>query len=151
MNKIKKNASKHFGSLQLKSLNKLGDILIPGDHEFPSFSKLGCVEHFDRIADYMPEGDRNDLKLLLTVFYFIPKPLLGFKMRVLEWMFDHDVPMPGVFRLIRLGVRGLVMSLYYSGATGDAYREKTPDALLDFSVNVYTADLKEAPSQPSVR
>ena len=39
--------SKSLNLRQMRSLNKIGDCVLPGDGEFPSFSKSQCVELVD--------------------------------------------------------------------------------------------------------
>jgi hypothetical protein len=126
--------SKHLGTRQLRGIEKAGDILIPGDGEFPRFSATGAVRAIDRILDFMPLGDLGDLKMLLTVLGWMPGFLVGWLLRFLERAPDmSDGGLGPILRMVRLGVRGLVMSLYY----GD------PEVLkkLGYDVKVYTGDL----------
>lgn len=105
--------SRHLSGLQIAGINKVGDTLLPGADEFPSFSQAGCVRHVDRILDYMPEQDLSDLKLLLLLLGLMP----SFLVRALLGWIDHSPastgPVGPLLRLIRLGLRGLVMTLYY--------------------------------------
>ncbi|MGH7788561.1 MAG: hypothetical protein ACRERC_16950, partial [Candidatus Binatia bacterium] len=100
---------------QLAGLRKLGDILIPGDGELPSFSASGCAEQADRMLAYMNEGDRDGITTLLAVFRVLP----GFAIRALVRLTEHHTavpePLAGLLRMINLGVKGVVMTLYYSG------------------------------------
>ena len=64
--------SRYLSSREIAALNRLGDILCPGDDQLPRFSATGAVVRFDDMADYMVVSDREDLKLLLTVFSFLP-------------------------------------------------------------------------------
>lgn len=125
--------SKHLSSRQIKGLNKLGNALIPGDDEFPRFSKTGCVSEVDRLLDYMPAQDLSDLKMLLTIFGWIPGFVVAWIMKILEFFYNLNLLLP-ILRLIRIGVRGLVMSLYYSGGE--------PLEKLDYKVQVYLEDMQ---------
>ncbi len=122
--------SKHMGARAIAAINRIGDRMIPGGERFPAFSDSGCVRHIDRLADYMPEPDRGDLRLLLTLLSFLPGFALGGFLNLLEK--SSGVPDwlgGGLLRMIRLGLRGVVMSLYY----GD------PGVLekLEYKVGVY--------------
>jgi hypothetical protein len=126
------SSSKHLTSRQLRAIEKIGNQMIPGIDDLPSFSATGCVSEVDRVLDYMPDSDLKDLKLLLSLLSIWPGFLLGILLRVLEWSDWVPAPVGGVLRMIRLGLRGLVMSLYYSH----------PRVLsaLEYQVGVYLGD-----------
>lgn len=127
------NAPSQLTERQIHGLEKIGDCLIPGDGELPSFSASGHARLAGRILDYMPEQDLGDLRMLLTVFSFLPR----FYLRFFCWFLERARAMPGpagsILRFIRIGVRGLVFSLYYSGGK--------PHDVIGYKVGVYTADL----------
>lgn len=128
--------SKHLNPKQLRAILKVGDVMVPGDSELPRFSSTGCVSQVDRILDHMPETDLGDLKMLLGILAFFPGFALAFLFRMLEASPAVPGPLGSILRQIRIGMRGLIMSLYY----GD------PNVLgkLGYKVAVYTADLKKA-------
>ncbi|HUP56324.1 MAG TPA: hypothetical protein VM598_02655 [Bdellovibrionota bacterium] len=125
-------SSKHLGPSQIRAIEKVGDCLVPGDGEFPRFSATGCVSQIDRILDYMPATDLKDLKMLLGILALFPRFLLALLFRLLEGAPSVPGPIGAPLRLIRIGMRGLVMSLYY----GD------PAVLraMNYKVSVYTGD-----------
>jgi hypothetical protein len=127
------SASKHLGARQLAAVETIGDRMIEGDAELPGFSASGCVSEIDRILDYMPAQDLADLKLLLTLLSFLPAPVVGAFLGFLERGGASDGAVWGILRLIRIGLRGLIMTLYY-GSSG--VTEK-----IGYRVGVYTADL----------
>jgi hypothetical protein len=127
-------SSKHLSPSQLRAIEKVGDCLIPGDSESPMFSNSGCITEVDRILDYMPEADLKDLKMLLGLLAFLPKFLLAFIFKLLEGSASVPGPLGAPLRLIRIGMRGLVMSLYYG--------DQKILSRLAYDVKVYTADLK---------
>ena len=129
--------SKHLNEGQIRALVKVGDCLVPGDEDLPSFSKLGCVEWIDHLLDPMPAADLKDLKMLLSILSFFPAFLMRALMRFLEFSPSVPGPLGAPLRLIRLGMRGLVMSLYYSGFAGKQYVGKTPLEVLEYKVEVY--------------
>lgn len=130
-----------LNTLSYRGLQVLGDIMAPGDAVFPSFKRLGCAEHFDSIAEHMPESDRKDLVLLLTVFGFFPKILMwGILFFIEQAVHLPDFLGGPFFRFLRLGLRGLVWSLYYSGWKGSTAQGKTPLQVLEYSVGVVPLD-----------
>jgi hypothetical protein len=107
-------ASKHLSSIQLKGLAKVGDVLIPGDADLPSFSRSGSIEHADRMLDYMNESDRNGVKALLWLFRFTPRFKIRWILALTEKQRSFPEPLAGLCRMINLGLKGVVMTLYYS-------------------------------------
>ncbi len=107
--------SEYLSRWQLAGLLTVGDILIPGDHELPSFSASRCVQHADRMLAYMNDADRNGVKLLLGMFRFFPRFLVRGIMWLTERHESFPEPMAAGMRLVNLGVKGVVMTLYYSG------------------------------------
>jgi len=103
-----------LNSRQLAGLNKLGDVLVPGDSELPSFSASRCAEQADRMLAYMTDSDRQSISAVLTVFGVIPRVAV----RVLFWLTEQHAKLPDAvaapFRMANLGLRGVVLSLYYS-------------------------------------
>jgi hypothetical protein len=92
------------------------------------------VRDLDRILDFMPAGDLGDLKTLLSILSFFPGFLVAWIMRFLEIALPVPGPVGGILRLIRLGLRGLIFTLYYSD----------PEVVkkVGYEVGVYTEDLK---------
>jgi hypothetical protein len=99
---------------QLAGLRKVGDVLIPGDEALPSFSQARCDAHADRMLRYLNDRDRAGLVTLLGVLRFCPRLLL----RVLFALTTRHRLLPGplgqLARTINLGIKGAVMTLYYS-------------------------------------
>jgi hypothetical protein len=106
--------SKHLNPTQLAGLRKVGDVLIPGDDELPSFSRSGSIEHVDRMLDYMYEFDRNGVKALLTLFRFTPRFKIRWIMALTEKQASFPEPLATLCRMVNLGLKGVVMTLYYS-------------------------------------
>lgn len=137
--------SKHLNEKQLAGLNKMGQVMLPGYDDLPPFSETNCVRHVDRIIDHMPETDLNDLKLLLTLMGFFPTFLVRGFLAFLELSGSIPGFIGSLLRFARIGVRGLVMTLYYSDP---AITDK-----LGYKVSVYTEDMRgngsHAGSKPS--
>lgn len=137
-----KSASRWLTPRQYRGLERLGDAYCPGDDALPAFSALGCGEHVDRVLEYMPEADRNSLKGLLAACSWLPSRLLRVGLDLLERFAPRAPwPMGGGLRFLQMGVKGLVMTLYYSGSCGREYRGATPYDVLEYHVGVYTGDL----------
>lgn len=129
-------SSKYLNSIALKGLNKVGDVLIPGLEEFPSFSQLGCAVHVDKVVEDLPPDDRGDVGLLFMVFFFVPAFVLKWLFGYFERVAEKDVPAGDLMRMVRLGVRGIVFSLYYSGWSGPGYNGPAPLDIIGFQLNV---------------
>jgi hypothetical protein len=107
-------ASKYFTSAQLRVINRIGNILAPGDGVLPRFSDTGLAEHVDRMAAYLPPSDIASLRLLTNILRFMP----GFVIRLLLKLTSLDRYFPGPIaanlRKLDIGLRGIIFSLYYS-------------------------------------
>ncbi len=107
---------------QAAVLQRIGDIMIPGGDGFPRFSATGCLTHIDPILRTMPLEDLAGLKGLLGVLSLLPASLL---VRFLYFVAKERLglgPVAGALRNIDLGLKGLVMSTYYSGRSDSDYR-----------------------------
>ena len=104
-----------FGDLPLKGILKAGDVLIPGDDKFPKFSSTNFIQDFDRISDYMDPADREDFKMLMTVMAFMPSFMIALILKVASKhsLLPHFIG--ALFRQINLGVKGTILTMYYSG------------------------------------
>lgn len=108
-----------FSETSLKGIQKVGDILVPGDQSFPKFSDTQFLFHLHRMTDFMNADDRDGLKLLTAIFAFTPAFLIRFILLVVS---KHEIfPdfIGSLLRQINLGMRGVVFTLYYSGLDGD--------------------------------
>jgi hypothetical protein len=107
-------ASKYFTPAQLRVINRIGDILAPGDAVLPGFSETGLVEHIDRMVAYLPPRDIAGLKMLTNTLRFTPNFVIRFLLKLA--MLDRYAPEPVAANLRKLdiGLRGIIFSLYYS-------------------------------------
>lgn len=128
--------SKYFSRNQLIGLIKAGDVILPGTNVSPSFSRIGCIDHVDRMAAYLSSDDLFGLRMLLGLLRYAPKWLI----RILMTACSKNDRFPGfigtALRTIDIGIKGLVMSLYYSNLTGDAYRERTVFDIIDWNAKL---------------
>jgi len=106
--------AKNLNPTQMRGLAKAGDVVIPGDEVLPSFSASGSLDHVDRMLDHMSDSDRSGVQILLTVFRFLPRFVIAAILHVAQ----RDHVFPGILgagcRMINIGIKGVVMTLYYS-------------------------------------
>jgi aldehyde dehydrogenase (NAD+) len=100
---------------QLAGLRKIGDLMVPGDDEMPSFSASGCAEQADRMLVHMNDGDRDGITTLLGVFRFLPRFVLRGLLHLTDRHAVFPEPIAALLRMMNIGVKGVVMTLYYSG------------------------------------
>jgi hypothetical protein len=106
--------STYLSPLQYAGLLHVGDVLVPGTAELPSFRQARCAQHVDRMLAWMYPSDRRGLAVLLGVLRFFPAP-------VIRWLFAlagradrFPGPVATVLRMADIGVKGSVVTLYYS-------------------------------------
>jgi len=107
-----------LSAAQRRGLLRLGDVLIPGDGELPSFSASGCAEHADRMLAHMYEDDRNGVTGVLSLAAVLPRPLLRGLFAFTEQHSRAPEPLASLMRMANLGIKGVVMTLYYADVGG---------------------------------
>lgn len=127
--------SKHFNALQLRSIERIGELYLPAHEDLPGFSASGCLEHIDVVLDEVHPDDRMALGLFLYVMRFTPLFLVEKFIVMMNHHERYPEPLAGVLRLLSMALKGIVMSLYYSGMTGALYRQQNPLDVLDYSVH----------------
>lgn len=113
--------SRYLNQRQLRTLERLGDCLLPGAAGLPRFSHTGAIEHIDAVLEPVDTGDRRDLRLLLSLLALFPNRLLIGLMRLLAARHRLPAlvsPLIGALRLLDVSLRGLVFTLYYSNRRG---------------------------------
>lgn len=128
-------SSRYLTGHQLRSLNRIGDLYLPGTETMPCFSATRCSDHVDQLLESIPQDDRRALALLLSLLRVVPLVLL----RLLLWILDRHHRFPGMLaappRLLNLALKGTVMTLYFSGMGGeDQYAANVHDAM-EFSLH----------------
>lgn len=125
--------SAYFSNRALKAFNRMGDVLLPKNGQFPSFSEFGGIEHIDDLVQYAPKGDIKDLNLLMTILSFMPTFVLRWlvnKMQNAGNMGDGGIGT--LFRMLNFGIRGLLFSCYYTEKTGSTYTGEKPIDLVGY-------------------
>lgn len=119
----------------LKGLTRMGDILIPGNEEFPSFSAFMCMDHIDDLVSHAPVGDIKDLGMVLSILSVMPQSFLVWLVKKMANSHKNNGATGTLFRLLNMGIRGIVFSLYYSEKPGVHYIGKNPDEMIGFTLN----------------
>jgi hypothetical protein len=127
-------ASRHLDARQLGALEAIGDVLIPGDDDLPSFSRLGCASHVDRLLDSLPLDDLRGLRGVLALASIVPRFAPAGLLRCLESGLWLPGPWAASLRVAELGVRRVGLSLYYSGRAGSSYDGPMPLDFLSYRV-----------------
>ncbi len=109
--------SKHLNGVAFAGLRKVGDILIPGDDTLPKFSELMVESEIDRMVDYMRVEDREGLMMLLSLFATLPEGRIRWLLKRADTVGDAAGTMGETLRLINMGVKGVVYTLYFSDLT----------------------------------
>lgn len=120
--------SRFLSERELAALTRIGDIMLPGDNEFPSFSQTGCVQFVDDLLCVMDVHDRRSLKILLRVCSLLPSVIV----KGVLWL--CQTRREASLHLVELGLKGVVMSLYYSNKTAPAYAGPTPLEVIGFEL-----------------
>ncbi len=100
--------------LQERGLLAVGDVLIPGDDHLPAFSQSGCAAHAGRMLEHMYDDDRQSVLSVLAVCALLPRWLIRALLSMTEKHTTAPEPIASAFRLANLGIKGVVMTLYYS-------------------------------------
>ncbi len=130
--------SKHFNSIQLRSLERIGELFLPAHDQLPGFAESGCLENVDIVLDEVHPDDRMALGLFLYVLRVTPLFLVGKFIGMMDTHQHYPEPIAGVLRLLNIALKGIVMSLYYSGLmgaglSGASGRIRNPLDVLDFA------------------
>jgi hypothetical protein len=130
-----KSVSKILNDWELKAIERLGDLMIPQSEDFPSFTQLGCIEHIDDVLGYAPPEETGDLKMLLKVLAGTPESVLK---GIIKLMMENKAlpeSIAATFRLMDTGLRGIILTLYFSGKTGKNYQGRNPLEIIGYEIN----------------
>jgi len=136
--------SKYFSQNQLKGLLKAGDTILPGTDTSPSFSETGCINHIDRMAEFLSEDDLGGLQLLFGVFKWTPRWIIS----LIMFTCNYNKHFPGFLgaglRMIEIGVKGAVFSPYYSNVTSADYSGKKVYDIIGWNPKIVVPDDDQA-------
>ena len=130
--------SEYLSNSALRALNRIGDIMCPGDEEMPAYSTCGCIEHVDRMLATVPSTDMNDLNLVLSILSIKPDFVLKWLVKKMANSHNSSGFLSDIFRMLDFGLRGIVFGTYYSGFVGADFKGKSPNQVLEFEVNRVT-------------
>jgi hypothetical protein len=124
--------SRYFSGLAIRAFNRVGDILIPGNGDFPSFSEYGGVEHLDKAAAFAPPDDMRSLNLLMSLLSLAPNFVLRWLVQRAADSHRSTGPLSPLFRKLYYGWWGLLFGCYYSQRPGENFHGKDPVDIIQF-------------------
>lgn len=127
--------SKILSKSALKAINRIGDIMLPKNGELPSYSELGGIEHIDEILRYAPEGDMKDLNMVLSILSVMPKFVLKWLVNKMRRSHERGGGLWVIMRQLEFGLKGIILSTYYSEKAGSNYKGRTPLEIIAYSIN----------------
>ena len=124
-----------FNNQAVKGIKRIGDVFLPGNQEFPSYSKAGGTYKLKDMTQYAPEEDIEALNIVLMIFSITPMFILRILVKFLGNATEKGRLglIPTTLRQLDLGLRGLLYSTYYGEFTNPDYKGKTPMELIDYS------------------
>ncbi|MEZ5002745.1 MAG: hypothetical protein R2730_06895 [Chitinophagales bacterium] len=126
--------SAYLNKRALKGLNRFGDIYIPKNGDFPSFSEYGGLEHVDEIISYAPSSDIDDLNTLLAILSYMPSFILRFIVYLSSDTKEKNGAIYALLRQLNIGLRGIVFACYYAERPGKNYKGKDPVDIIGFEI-----------------
>ena len=124
-----------FKPATLKGLNRIGDIFIPRNNDFPSFSEFGGIEHIDSVIKYLPQDDIDLLNIVLSIFSVMPNGFLRWLVRTMENSLEKKGMLASLFRQLNMGLRGILFACYYAEMGGSSLTERAPLDILGYQLN----------------
>lgn len=119
----------------IRALNRIGDIMLPRNGEFPSYSELGGVEYVDEILAYAEPGDIRDLNRVLSALSVMPGFFLNWAVKKMADSHQANGPLSATFRQLDFALRGILLSTYYSEKAGKNFKGKIPLEIIGYSLN----------------
>lgn len=126
-----------FNNQAVKGIKRIGDVFLPGNQEFPSYSQAGGTYKLNDIIKYAPGEDIEALNLVLMIFSITPKFILKGLVKLMGNATENGKLglIPTTLRQLDLGLRGILYSTYYGEFTNPQYKGKSPMELLDYKPN----------------
>ena len=130
-----------YSTRQLNGLRKLGDVMMPGNGAFPSFSDSGCIAAIDTAMGSAHPADIRDFGLLLWLCHLAPTFVIRGLVHTADRADRFPPLMAAQLRKANIGLKGVVVSLYYSGQQG-LRQNPTPLDVIDYHLTCDTSDLR---------
>lgn len=108
--------SRNLGPREIRGLMRWGDLLIPGDDEMPKFSEVAKGKNrslLDELLGSLHPSDLKALSFILVCFSFLPQFFLKILAFFLSNLEKFPIKLFGPIRLLWIGLRGPIYSLYY--------------------------------------
>ncbi len=119
----------------IKGVTRLGDIIIPGNMDLPSYSEYGGIEHVDDLLKYAPSADIGDLNLILAILSFMPAFILKWVVVRMTKSHQGGNGVSVIFRQLDLGLKGIILSTYYTEKGGANYQGVRPLDKIGYKIN----------------
>lgn len=101
----------------IKGLHKLGKVIIPDQPGYPTFAEVKPEKQINRMVDYMYEDDRGAILVILSLFSVLPLFVIRWKILFIDWGAKMSGIIGAPFKMLQIGLKGLVFTLYYSDFT----------------------------------
>ena len=124
-----------FSKSALKAVSRIGDTMMPRNGELPSYSELGGIEHIDEILKYAPENDIKDLGMVLSILSVMPGFVLKWLVKKMKNSHEGGGGISVVMRQLDFGLKGIILSTYYTEKVGSDYKGKTPLEIIGYEIN----------------
>ncbi len=126
-----------LSSSAIRAIYRIGDMMIPKNGDFPSYSEVKGLDYIDDILSYAPENDISDLNMVLTILGFMPTFVL--KILVNKMSKSHENEGSGaisvILRQLDFGLRGIVFATYYTEKTSPSFKGQKPIDIIGYKIN----------------
>lgn len=108
-----------MNATQRRAWCHVGDVLVPGHAGLPKYSDTRAVELIPRLLAAGHPDDATAITLVVRVLRFLPPILLKVLLHLVGACGRVRGAAGGPFRLLELGLRGVILSSYYAGLDRD--------------------------------
>lgn len=120
-----------LSAAELRCWRNVGHAYLPGQGGLPSYRDTDATDHLPALLAAGDADDIASLRLVVRVLGSLPGPLSGWLVRTVAAVAHTRLPGSGLFRLLDMGLRGVIISSYYNGldrdAEGQSKRYRTMD------------------------
>jgi hypothetical protein len=126
-----------FSKRAVIGLSKIGDVYLPKNNEFPTYSEVADTSKLDMLIENAPKEDIEALNMVLVIFSYLPMFIVKFLVHQFSKSMSSNSEgiIASNFRQLNMGLRGLCYSTYYSEFTNPNYKGKMPLQILDYNLN----------------
>ena len=127
-----------MNATQRRAWCHIGDVLVPGHGTLPKYSDTNAVALIPRLLAAGHPDDTAAITLVVRMLRFLPKPLLAMLLRLVAVASLVRGAPGGPFRLLQLGLRGVVLSSYYAGLDLDGEGLSRVHGQLGYRISCHT-------------